>query len=949
MGQGNLGKRRRTIRLQLESLERRDLLAIYLPDSFADANTQPIGTAFNGGEQAFFTGYSGNLRIEFGQSAAAVGYATSPRTDHGVVLAGPTPTWNARTLNDLLSAAADAPVGNLESYQALSASGDETQLHVLYRAAGGKIVDIGSSGTGWQSQDLVASGAVSDPEAASLNGGRQVLYIDGSGRVHFVASADGGSTWNDTDLTALVGQDVNASAKAVPTSGVAAIQVGSYEYYVYHRADGGLGYFLWSGTDWGYDVLDATDLPGFIAPFNGATGAMESLSYSTSGSGNPNAGWVLFKDGAGDVRGVWLAEGGTWHSAQLTTIRSGSALAAAYDPAAHKVNIAYYDANSHLHLLTEGSTWNNLDYHAGSVLMMPLGNLGSPDTAATFATDTITFADTSTIAVTAAFGGTGFNDVDVQIVGGGTAGEATAAYNSTSKILTVTVGGDTDKATIASAIDALAEFTATAGGGGVGFVEATDGVGTFATLTGATDVVPGTAARPDIYYRNFISADSGPSLQILYKDMSGHVHNVRGTASINPVVLDTTAYLEGYRSTYGYGLVNAARAVAYALGTQTVATGAPLENWNLDLVKAPDAWSSATGANAAVFALDSGVDITNLDLNTLAGRNIVAQTTNVTDTTGHGTGVAGIIAAKNDAGGITGVAFDAKVVPIKVGDSSPNSEAVLVNAIDYAMNYTLPGGYATATRVINMSLATTQTNSPGNILVALRNKMYVESPDAVFVLAAGNRTQAKPDYPAGFAVGFGIVAGAINIDGKRWAPTNGTSTIAPQNYLLAPGVDVPTATLVGDSGDAHNTADVSGTSIAAAHISGVIALMLDANPALTPREVESILIASADQVITQTVAASAPSIGSTIYFAGESDDAGQAAALLTAVPTATIEQSDSSDDGQVVSSPASQQSTTPTTNVATDDVVDDVFSKVGESKEQELFEFVHQDDELFRS
>jgi hypothetical protein len=955
MGLGNLrkrraagqsGKRSLTIRLQLEMLERRDLLAVFLPDTFADDKAQPIGVAFNGGEQTFFTGYSGDLRIEFGQSAASAEYATSPRMNNDLVIAGPTPTWNARTLNDLLSAAADAPVGNLELYQALSASGDETQLHVVYRAAGGKIVDIGSTTSSWQSEDIVASGAVSDPEAAAFNGGRQILYIDASGRVHFVASADGGSTWNDTDLTALVGEDVNASAKAVPTSGVAAIQVGSFEYYVYHRADGGLGYFLWNGAAWGYDVLDATDLPGFIAPFNGATGAMESLSYSTSGSGNPDVGWVLFKDGAGDVRGVWLAEGGTWHSARLTSVRAGSALAAAYNPASGKVSIAYYDANSHLHLLTEGSTWSNLDYHAAPVLTMPLGNLGDADTAATFATDTITFADSSTIAVTAAFAGTAYNDIDVQIVGGGTAGQATAAYDSTTKIITVTVGGDTAKTTIATAINGLAQFDATAGGGGVGFVEATDGFGTFATLAGATDVVPGTAARPDIYFRNFASAGSSASLQILYKDMSGHVHNVRPSVNINPVVFDTTAYLEGYRSTFGYGLVNAARAVAYALGTQIPATGAPLENWNLDLVKAPDAWSSATGANAAVFMLDSGVDIDNLDLNTLAGRNVVAQTTNVTDTTGHGTGVAGIIAAKNDAGGVTGVAFDAKVVPIKVGDGSPSSETVLVNGIDYAMNYTLPGGYATATRVINLSLATTQTSSPGNVLAALRNKMYVESPDAVFVLAAGNRTQARPDFPANFAVGFGIVAGAINIDGKRWAPSNGTSTVAPLNYLLAPGVDVPTDALVGDTEDNHNTADASGTSIAAAHISGVIALMLDANPALTPREVESILIASADQVITQTVAASAPSIPATIYFAGGSDN-GQIAALMTGAVGLTVSSELTTDTNEIPASPASEQDTTAPVGVAvaTTKAVDEVFDAVSDCDGEELFDFVNQNDD----
>lgn len=950
MGLGSLHKRRISGRRvnggtgfkpQLEALERRDLLAvsIFLPDSFANGKAQPVGTAFNGGEQAFFAGFSGSLRFQFGNSVPSAGYTTSPATNHNIPLAGPTPTWNGVAMNSLLAAAADAPVGNLKTYQGWSADGTQQQLHVVYRADGGKIVDVGSTSSLWQSQELVASGAVSDPEVASFNGGRQVLYIDGDGRVHFVASADAGATWSDTDLTALVGEDANASAKAVPTSGVAAIQVGSFEYYMYHRADGALGYFLWNGTAWGYDVLDATDLPGLIAPFNGATGAMESVSYRTSGAGNPNVGWVLFKDGAGDVRGVWLAEGSTWRTAILTNVRTASAPAAAYDPVARKLSVAYYDANSHLRLLQEGAKWTNTDYHASPILSMPLGNLGEADTPATPATGTLTLAGGATITVTAASGGTLYNDATVEIVAGiGVSGTATATYDSATKIITVAAVDNPTKAVIASAIDALVEFNAVAGGAGVGFDALIDGFGVFATLSGATDVVPGTPARPDIYFRDFASGGATASLQILYKDMSNHVHNMRPTNAVSPVVFDTTAYLEGYRTTFGYGLVNAARAVAYAIGTETVTTGAPLQNWNLDLVKAPDAWATATGANAAVFVLDSGVDTNHLDLQTLAGRNVVAQTTNVTDSDGHGTGVAALIAAKNDAGGITGVAFDARVVPIKIGDGSVASESAILSGIDFAMNYTLPGGYATATRVLNLSLATSQSANVGSILPAVRDKLYAESPDAVFVMAAGNRTQNRPDYPAGFAVGFGIVAGAINIDGKRWAPSNGNNTLAPVNYLLAPGTNVPTAALVGTSGDSYNQANVSGTSAAAAHISGVIALMLDANPALTPREVESILIASADQVITQTVAASAPSIPATIYWAGGSDG-GPIAALATSMPTSSVAEPSeaSTDQRSTLLAVTNAENTTPIiTATASAATLDEVFDEVAEAEELEL-------------
>lgn len=953
MGLGNLRKRRTlgqgskrslTFQPQLEPLERRDLLAVYLPDTFAGGEAQPVGAAFNGGEQGFFAGFSGNLRFEFGQSALSTSYSTSPATNNGSVIAGPVPTWNAITMNSVLSAAADAPVGTPELYQGLSVDGSENRLNVVYRAAGGKLVHINSLASSWESKDIVASGAVSDPEAAAFNGGRQVLYIDSAGRVHFVGSADAGGTWNDTDLTALVGQGANASAKAVPTSGVAAIQVGSSEYYVYHRADGGLGYFLWNGTAWGYDVLDATDLPGYIAPFNGATGVMDAVSYSTTASANPDAGWVLYKDGAGDVRGVWLTEGGSWHSAVLTNVRTASALSTAYDPASRKLSVAYYDANSHLRLLQEGSAWTNKDYHAGAALTLPLGNLGKADTPATPATGVISLSNSTSVTITAASPGTFYNGVTVNIAilpGTPLPDSASATFDATTKSITVSVYATTTRLAVRNAIDALPEFTATTAGSVTPPETLT--AGTLVTLSGATDVVPGTAARPDIYFRSFTSGTTGPSLQILYKDMSNHVHNVRPT-STSGVLFDTTAYLEGYRSAFGYGLVNAARAVAYAMGTQTVTTGAPLENWNLDLVKAPDAWSTATGQNAAVFVLDSGVDIENLDMNTLAGRNIAAQTTNVDDSYGHGTGVAGIISAKNDAGGLTGVAFDAKVVPIKIGDSSPNSEAAIVNAIDYAMNYTLPSGYATATRVLNLSLGTTQQSTSG-VLPALRDKLYAESPDAVFVMAAGNRSESRADYPAAFAVGFGVVAGVINIDGKRWLPANRASTTTPTNYLMAPGVDVPTSALVGDSGNSYNQTTVSGTSAAAAHISGVIALMLDANPALTPREVECILIASADQVITLTVTGSAPSINATIYWAG-GGDSGQAAAIMTGETSSAVGGDSATDTDEIPVLAASQQVMTVQNVVsgATTKAVDEVFEAVSQEEAEDLLDLFAADD-----
>ena len=119
-------------------------------------------------------------------------------------------------------------------------------------------------------------------------------------------------------------------------------------------------------------------------------------------------------------------------------------------------------------------------------------------TTPTAASATLTFGDTSTVTVTAAAtgaaAGAAGNGFVVNLVNDNTitAGTATATYNATSKVITVKTNGDTTKAVLASAIDGLAEFDATSGGGGIGLAETTDALGTQ-SATGAGGV-NGTAA-----------------------------------------------------------------------------------------------------------------------------------------------------------------------------------------------------------------------------------------------------------------------------------------------------------------------------------------------------------------------------------------------------------------------------------------------------------------------
>ena len=117
-----------------------------------------------------------------------------------------------------------------------------------------------------------------------------------------------------------------------------------------------------------------------------------------------------------------------------------------------------------------------------------------PTSAAAVAAEVdITFNDTSTLNVTAATAGAAANGIQINFVDTAavTAGQAVASYDEEGGAINVYVNGDTAAGVIATAVDGLAEFTAAAGGGGTGFVEANDGYGVLGTLASGTDAVTG--------------------------------------------------------------------------------------------------------------------------------------------------------------------------------------------------------------------------------------------------------------------------------------------------------------------------------------------------------------------------------------------------------------------------------------------------------------------------
>ncbi len=250
-------------------------------------------------------------------------------------------------------------------------------------------------------------------------------------------------------------------------------------------------------------------------------------------------------------------------------------------------------------------------------------------------------------------------------------------------------------------------------------------------------------------------------------------------------------------------------------------------------INASGAWETTKGSASTVVAvIDSGIDFTHPDLannkwinskpsaeGDLHGWDFVTGTGEIKDEQGHGTAVAGIIAAEGDNSvGITGVMWRASLMSLRVLDNTGTGDvAAAVEAMDYAAKH--------GAQVINLSWGTSGES------VALKDAIErAIRRNVVVVSSAGNGGKdlsVTPYYPASFAIkGLITVAGSDNSDQlASWSNFGSIVTIA------APGKDIATTQMGGGYWN------VSGTSAAAPIVSGIAGLLKTVRGTVNPQAV----------------------------------------------------------------------------------------------------------------
>ena len=254
--------------------------------------------------------------------------------------------------------------------------------------------------------------------------------------------------------------------------------------------------------------------------------------------------------------------------------------------------------------------------------------------------------------------------------------------------------------------------------------------------------------------------------------------------------------------------------------------------WGVDYIKANIAQGNGiTGKGIKVAVVDTGVDLDHSGfakgqvLVNLA-KSFVDGEADADDGNGHGTHCAGTIGSKE-----YGVAPDCKIIPVKVlSKSGSGGWTGVMNGVQYAAEC--------GADVMSMSLGG-RASANGNVVeTAVKNAIAA---GVVCVIAAGNSGPSAKTIGTPGVVEEAITVGAIDNAGTiaRFSSRGTTVYNTEKPDIVAPGVNVPSLWKNG------GTNTISGTSMATPHVAGLVALILQAKPGLTPAQVKALIMSKA--------------------------------------------------------------------------------------------------------
>jgi len=295
----------------------------------------------------------------------------------------------------------------------------------------------------------------------------------------------------------------------------------------------------------------------------------------------------------------------------------------------------------------------------------------------------------------------------------------------------------------------------------------------------------------------------------------------------------------------------------------------PLQ-WHYPLINLPQAWDITTGANTVVVAVvDTGILASHPDLLGQVGQgyDFISDPANALDGDGidadpedpgdagvagnssfHGTHVAGTIAAATgNASGVAGTNWATTLMPLRVLGLSGGTSYDIMQALRYAAQLPNDSGGIPAQRadIVNLSFggySFSQTEQ--NVIEQVRNQ------GLMIVAAAGNDASGTPFYPASYNGVISVSAVDINRQATPYSNFGALIDIAAPGGNTAADVNgdgYPDGVLSTGGDDSTGTIQylyrfLQGTSMAAPHVAGTLALMKAAFPALTPAEVDSLIV-----------------------------------------------------------------------------------------------------------